>query len=58
VDPVLGGDKVARQAEALAWPGVARVGQTTPQELSALLRWCLTDLLDARLSSSVRRLRE
>lgn len=42
VDPVAGGGKVSRQAEALGWPGVARVGETSPQELSGLLRWCLT----------------
>lgn len=42
VDPVAGGGKVSRQAEALGWPGVARVGETTPRELSGLLRWCLT----------------
>jgi hypothetical protein len=42
VDPVAGGGKVSRQAEALGWPGVARVGETSPQELTRLLEWCLT----------------
>jgi hypothetical protein len=41
VDPVAGGGKVSRQAEALGWPGVARVGETSPQELARLLEWCL-----------------
>jgi hypothetical protein len=42
VDPVAGGGKVSRQAEALGWPAVARVGETTAGELAGLLRWCLS----------------
>jgi hypothetical protein len=42
VDPVVGGGKVSRQAEALGWPAVARVGETTAGELAGQLRWCLS----------------
>jgi hypothetical protein len=42
VDPVLGGGKVSAQAEALGWPGIARVGETSPEELAGLLRWSLS----------------
>jgi hypothetical protein len=42
VDPVAGGGKVSRQAEALGWPAVARVGETAAGELAGLLRWCLS----------------
>jgi hypothetical protein len=46
VDPVTGGGKVSAQARALGWPGLARVGETTPGELAGLLRWSLS--ADAR----------
>jgi hypothetical protein len=42
VDPVAGGGKVSAQARALGWPGIARVGETGPGELAALLRWSLS----------------
>jgi hypothetical protein len=42
VDPVAGGGKVAAQARALGWPGLALVGQTSPGELAGLVRWSLS----------------
>lgn len=42
VDPVTGGGKVSTQARALGWPGIARVGETSPGELAGLLRWSLS----------------
>jgi hypothetical protein len=42
VDPVAGGGKVSAQARALGWPGLARVGETSPAELAGLLRWSLS----------------
>jgi hypothetical protein len=42
VDPVTGGGKVSAQARALGWPGLARVGETSPGELAGVLRWSLS----------------
>jgi hypothetical protein len=42
VDPVAGGGKVSAQARALGWPGLAQVGETSPDELAGLLRWALS----------------
>ncbi len=43
VDPVAGGAKVSAQAAAWHWPAVIRAEEleTKPDELSALLDWCL-----------------
>jgi hypothetical protein len=43
VDPVMGGGKVSRQAEALNWPAVVRVHEAPANRFAELLRWCLTE---------------
>lgn len=43
VDPVEGGAKLVRQAEALGWPCVFTPETARPEALSRALNWCLTD---------------
>lgn len=42
VDPIEGGAKVLRQAEALGWPCVFTPETAHPEQLSQALTWCLT----------------
>jgi hypothetical protein len=42
VDPVAGGAKVARQADAIGWPCVLRA-EDGPEDVARALTWCLTE---------------
>jgi hypothetical protein len=57
VDPVAGGGKVSAQARALCWPGLARVGETSPDELAGLLRWSLSAPARARAARAAAQAR-
>ena len=43
IDPVDGKGKVSAQAEVLGWPAVSTVEALSPDRLSDMLDWCLTD---------------
>lgn len=43
IDPIMGGAKVARQAEALAWPCRLLAEQVDSEQVSEALTWCLTE---------------
>ena len=42
LDPVVGGDKVVRQMQQVAWPRVRAVDEANVDGLADDLRWCLT----------------
>lgn len=43
IDPIVGGAKVARQAEALAWPCRLLADEVDSEQVSEALNWCLTE---------------
>lgn len=43
IDPIEGGAKVARQAEALAWPCRLLAEEVDSEQVSEALAWCLTE---------------
>ena len=49
IDPVVGGAKIARQAESLGWPAVFTADALDDDALDRALAWCLTD--EARRSA-------
>lgn len=57
VDPVPGGAKVRRQAEAVGWPAVLTVDEADEERLAEALRWCLTGEARARARACVERAR-
>lgn len=46
IDPIVGGAKVSRQAEAIGWPVTLTTSQLSDEELTSAFEYCLTE--DAR----------
>jgi hypothetical protein len=57
VDPVAGGGKIRRQAEALGWPVVLSSDDLTDDALRSAFDYCLTDSARAAARASVERAR-
>ena len=57
VDPIRGGAKVCRQAEALGWPHAFAVDAATPAALQDALRQCLRPEAAAAASAAAARAR-
>lgn len=62
LDPTEGGGKIVRQASALGWPAVLRLGEATDDRLNEAFEFCLSDearaLARERATDGARRVEE